>query len=128
VDKVGDVFHALYTAVTESQKTVEGDYIENLNKTYFDKDGKPKTVTVELGEKTVEVPVFSLVPHNALKIAECELDFEVDLNLEGKEAKSCFGKLRKKRMANVRIKFAGCDQAEGLARIGDSLVKKIPTT
>ena len=125
MDKVTDVFNSLYSAVVQAQKEVEGKYIENIDKTYFE-DGKPKTVTVELGEKSVKVPLFSLVPHNALKIAECEIEFEIDLNFD-KQAKGCFSKLRKNKMANVRIKFAGCDQAEGLARIGDGLVKQIPT-
>ena len=125
MDKVTDVFNSLYSAVVQAQKEVEGNYIENINKSYFE-DGKPKTVGVELGGKQVEIPLFSLVPHNALKIAECEIEFEIDLNFD-KEARGCFGKLRKNKMANVKIKFAGCDQAEGLARIGDSLVKQIPT-
>ena len=30
-------------------------------------------------------------------------------------------------MAGVKIKFTGTDQAEGLARVGDNLVKLIPT-
>lgn len=70
MDKVTDVFDSLYSAVVQAQKEVEGKYIENINKSYFE-DGKPKTVTVELGGKSVEIPLFSLVPHNALKIAEC---------------------------------------------------------
>jgi len=125
MDKVSDVFNSLYGAVVEAQKSVEGDYVRNIAEHYF-KDGKPKTIKVELGGKQVEVPVFSLVPHNALKISKCEIDFELDLNFN-KDAVGMFGKLRKKKMANVKITFKGCDQAEGLARIGDSLTKKIPT-
>tara|TARA_R100001463_G_scaffold8962_1_gene27035 strand:- start:2883 stop:3257 length:375 start_codon:yes stop_codon:yes gene_type:complete len=124
MDKVTDVFNSLYSAVVQAQKEVEGKYIENIQQTYFE-DGKPKTIGVVLGGKSVEVPIFSLVPHNALKIAECEIDFEIDLNFN-KEATGCFGKLRKNKMANVKIKFTGCDQAEGLARIGDGLTKIIP--
>jgi len=125
MDKVTDVFDSLYSAVVQAQKEVEGKYIENINKSYFE-DGKPKTVAVELGGKSVEIPLFSLVPHNALKIAECEIEFEIDLNFD-REARGCLSKLRKNKMANVKIKFSGCDQAEGLARIGDGLVKTIPT-
>ena len=125
MDKVTDVFNSLYSAVVQAQKEVEGKYIENIDKSYFE-DGKPKTVAVELGGKQIEIPLFSLVPHNALKIAECEIDFEIDLNFD-KDAKGCLSKLRRNKMANVKIKFAGCDQAEGLARIGDGLVKQIPT-
>tara|TARA_R100001443_G_scaffold43884_1_gene56879 strand:+ start:213 stop:593 length:381 start_codon:yes stop_codon:yes gene_type:complete len=123
--RVVDVFDSLYSAVVEAQKSVEDEYVKNIASKYFD-GSKPKTIKIELGGREVEIPLFSLVPHNALKISECEIDFEIDLNCE-KEAKGLFGKLRKKKMANVRIKFSGCDQAEGLARIGDSLVKEIPT-
>ena len=79
MDKVTDVFNSLYSAVVQAQKEVEGKYIENIDKSYFE-NGKPKTIKVELGGKQVEVPLFSLVPHNALKIAECEINFEIDLN------------------------------------------------
>ena len=84
------------------------------------------TVVVELARTQVEVPLVSLVPDNALESAECEIDFDIDLNFD-KEAKVCLSKLRINKMAIVKIKFAGCDQAEGLARIGDVLVKQIPT-
>jgi hypothetical protein len=30
-------------------------------------------------------------------------------------------------MANVKIKFSSTSQAEGMARVGDNLVKLIPT-
>ena len=63
MDKVTDVFNSLYSAVVQAQKEVEGKYIENINKSYFE-DGKPKTVTVELGGKQIEID-----PHLVLQEA-----------------------------------------------------------
>jgi len=120
-------FDNLYTALVQAQNSVEESTSQRIRDNYFDEEGKPKVVKLNLGGKTVEAPLFTLVPHNSLKIEECEVDLELNLAQDGKECFGCLGKLRKAKMANIKIKFTSTDQAEGLARVGDSLIKLIPT-
>jgi hypothetical protein len=124
---VQNIFDALYTAVVEAQKAVEESHSQNIRKAYFNDDGTPKTVKMVLNGKDFEAPLFTLVPHNSLKIDSCEIDLEINLDHDGDKALGCLGKLRKSKMANVKIKFSSTDQAEGMARVGDNLVKLIPT-
>lgn len=124
---VQNIFDALYTAVVGAQKAVEESHSESIRKAYFNEDGTPKTVKMMLNGKEVEAPLFTLVPHNSLKIDSCEIDLEISLDHDGDKALGCLGKLRKSKMANIKIKFSSTDQAEGMARVGDNLVKLIPT-
>tara|TARA_R100000656_G_scaffold43837_1_gene36177 strand:+ start:272 stop:661 length:390 start_codon:yes stop_codon:yes gene_type:complete len=124
---VQNIFDSLYTAIVEAQKAVEEHHSESIRQSYFDKDGTPKTVKINLNGKEVEAPLFTLVPHNSLKIESCEIDLELNLDHDGDKALGCLGKLRKGQMANIKIKFSSTGQAEGLARVGDNLTKLIPT-
>ena len=122
-----NIFDGIYSAVVHAQKAVEENLSNNVRDGYFNEDGKAKTVKMTLNDKEVEVPLFTLVPHNTLKIDTCEVDLEVNLDHDGEKAIGCLGKLRKSKMANVKIKFSSTSQAEGMARVGDNLVKLIPT-
>tara|TARA_B100000686_G_C16529045_1_gene831338 strand:+ start:558 stop:947 length:390 start_codon:yes stop_codon:yes gene_type:complete len=122
-----NIFDSLYTAVSQAQRAVEEEQSKLFLENYFDKEGNPKIIKMILNGKEVEAPLVTLVPHNPLKISELDIDLEVNLDHDGEKALGCLGKLRKSKMAGVRIKFTGTDQAEGLARVGDNLVKLIPT-
>ena len=124
---VQDIFNSLYSAVVTAQKDVEGSHLTNRILDYFDKDGAPKMANLVLSGKKVEIPLFSLVQHHGLKISEVEIEFEIALDHDNKEAVGDLGKLRNNKMANIKIKFTGTEKAEGLARIGDNLTKLIPT-
>lgn len=129
MDKVNTIFQNLFDAVVAAQKAVEDDYIAELRRDYFDDEGHPKMLGMVLGDgKKVDVPLFTLVPHNALKISEVKINFEVDLGHDEKSGVlGCLGKRRASKMAAVKIKFDGGETPEGLARLGDNLVKLIPT-
>jgi len=124
---VQEIFNSLYSAVVTAQKDVEGSHLSGRILDYFDKEGAPKTATLVLSGKKVEIPLFSLVQHHGLKISEVEIEFEIALDHDNKEAVGDLGKLRDNKMANIKIKFTGTEKAEGLARIGDNLTKLIPT-
>jgi len=122
--KVTELFNELYESICAAQKAVEADYLKQIHETYFE-DGKPKTTKLELNGKSVEIPLFTLVPHHALRIDECSVALEVEIERDKKQGLLAkLGRLRRKRMAKVKIKFKGCDKAEGLARVGDSLVNQ----
>ena len=126
MSKVGYIFNSLYESVTEAQKAVETRHLENVRKQYFTDSGEPKTTPITVGDKTHNIPLYSLTPHHNLIIDEVSIDFEIDLKHGDEGAVGFFGKFKKSKMANITIKFKGTDKAEGWARIGTTLNKQIP--
>ena len=138
-----DIFGGIYSAIVESQNTIEQHYLDEIKKDYFDESCSPKMVRVQLPANDgklhdMDIPAITLVPHHGLKIKEVSLRMKValghkddDEKTEGKGAK--LRKLvsgfrgRSEEMSTIKIKFEGTDPPEGIARIKDSLVKFIPT-
>ena len=149
-NSLDSVFQGIYKSIVEAQNTIEQHYVGEIKEDYFDKDGKPYMVPVQLpngqnGEmKTINIPVITLVPHNGMAIKEVEIEMKVALspgeseeinNSETTKRKpskirSFFTDLSNRNkgseMANIKVKFNGQDAPEGLARIKDSLIKIIP--
>ena len=145
-----DVFQGIYKSIVEAQNTIEQHCVGEIKKDYFDKDGKPYMIPVQLpsganGEmKTVNIPVITLVPHNGMAIKEVEVEMEVALSPGESEEINKSDVTKKKpskikrfltdlsrrnkgsKMAKIKVKFHGQDAPEGIARIKDSLVKIIP--
>ena len=145
-----NVFQGIYKSIVEAQNTVEQHTVGEIKKDYFDEDGKPYMVNVQLpsgagGEmKTVNIPVVTLVPHNGMAIKEVEIEMEVALSPGESEEINKSDVTKKKpskikqfitdlsrrnkgqKMAKIKVKFHGQDTPEGIARIKDSLVKIIP--
>ena len=149
-NSLDNVFQGIYKSIVEAQNTIEQHYVGEIKEDYFDKDGKPYMIPIQLpngpgGEmKTVNIPVITLVPHNGMAIKEVEIDMEVALS-EGEseeinksdathkkssKIKRFFTDLSRRnkgsKMAKIKVKFNGQDAPEGIARIKDSLVKIIP--
>ena len=150
MNSLDNVFQGIYKSIVEAQNTIEQHYIGEIKEDYFDKDGKPYMVPIQLpngqnGEmQTINIPVITLVPHNGMAIKEVEIEMKVAISPGESEAinksettKRKPSKIRKfftdlsnrnkgSEMANIKVKFNGQDAPEGLARIKDSLVKIIP--
>ena len=149
-DSLDSVFQGIYKSIVEAQNTIEQHYVGEVKEDYFDKNGKPYMIPVQLpngdnGElKTVNIPVITLVPHNGMSIKEVEIEMEVALS-QGESEEINKSKTTKKKpskihkfltdlsrrtkgrdMAKIKVKFKGQDAPEGLARIKDSLIKIIP--
>ena len=149
-DSLDNVFQGIYKSIVEAQNTIEQHYIGEIKEDYFDKDGKPYMIAVQLphgagGElQTINIPVITLVPHNGMAIKEVEIDMEVALSPGESEEINKSDSTHKKpskikrfltdlsrrnkgqKMAKIKVKFHGQDAPEGIARIKDSLVKIIP--
>ena len=145
-----DVFQGIHKSIVEAQNTIEQHCVGEIKKDYFDKDGKPYMIPVQLpngtnGEmKTVNIPIVTLVPHNGMAIKEVEIEMEVALstgeseeinnsdttNKKPSKIKRFFTDLSRRnkgsKMAKIKVKFNGQETPEGIARIKDSLVKIIP--
>ena len=149
-NSLDNVFQGIYKSIVEAQNTIEQHYIGEIKEDYFDKDGKPYMIDVQLphgngGElKTINIPVITLVPHNGMAIKEVEVEMEVALSHGESEEINKSDATKKKpsrikrfitdlsrrnkgsKMAKIKVKFHGQDAPEGIARIKDSLVKIIP--
>ena len=149
-NSLDNVFQGIYKSIVEAQNTIEQHYIGEIKEDYFDKDGKPYMIPVQLpsgtnGEmKTVNIPVITLVPHNVMAIKEVEIEMEVALSQGESEEINKSDATHKKpskikrfltdlsrrnkgsKMAKIKVKFHGQDAPEGIARIKDSHVKIIP--
>ena len=149
-NSLDNVFQGIYKSIVEAQNTVEQHTVGEIKKDYFDKDGKPYMIPVQLpsgtnGEmKTVNIPVVTLVPHNGMAIKEVEIEMEVALsegeleeinnsdttNKKPSRIKQFLTDLSRRnkgsKMAKIKVKFNGQETPEGIARIKDSLVKLIP--
>ena len=149
-NSLDNVFQGIYKSIVEAQNTIEQHYIGEIKEDYFDKDGKPYMIEVQLphgtgGEmKTINIPLITLVPHNGMAIKEVEIEMKVALSPGESEEINKSDVTKKKpskikrfltdlsrrnkgqRMAKIKVKFHGQDAPEGIARIKDSLVKIIP--
>ena len=149
-NSLDNVFQGIYKSIVEAQNTIEQHYIGEIKEDYFDKDGKPYMIDVQLphgagGElQTINIPVITLVPHNGMAIKEVEIEMEVGLsegefeeinnsdttNKKPSRIKRFLTDLSRRnkgsKMAKIKVKFHGQDAPEGIARIKDSLVKIIP--
>jgi hypothetical protein len=149
-NSLDSVFQGIYKSIVEAQNTIEQHYVGEVKEDYFDKNGKPYMIPVQLpngdnGElKTINIPLITLVPHNGMSIKEVEIEMEVALS-QGESEEINKSKTTKKKpskihkfltdlsrrtkgrdMAKIKVKFNGQDAPEGLARIKDSLIKIIP--
>ena len=141
-----EIFRSIYSSVVEAQNTIEQHYLGEVTEDYFDEDGSPKMILLQLpgsdGKmREVNIPAISLVPHYGLAIDEVSVEMKVKLSTsdEDKETKgNKKGKVRKilsdfsnreggKELATIIVKFKGKEPPEGLARIKDNLIKIIPT-
>tara|TARA_Y100001973_G_C5129942_1_gene297188 strand:- start:317 stop:775 length:459 start_codon:yes stop_codon:yes gene_type:complete len=149
-NSLDSVFQGIYKSIVEAQNTIEQHYVGEIKEDYFDKDGNPYMIPIQLpaGDsgklKTVNIPVITLVPHNGMAIKEVEIEMKVALSPGESEEinnntvtekkpsiiRSFFTDLSNRNkgseMAKIRVKFNGQDAPEGLARIKDSLIKIIP--
>lgn len=115
------LFSGIYESILDAQKEVEETFVKNVFNTYFDDLGKPKTIQIDLAGKKTDVPYFTLVPHNNLKISE--VNFEMEIKLDTNNS----GFLNKvlnsnKNNAKLNIKFSEIDKTEAIARINNLLI------
>ena len=129
---------SLYRSTMMAQQKVEELHIKNFVTRYFDKDGKPNFVSIDLPTNdndgttsvSVDVPLLTLAHSNYLNIKELEMEFEVELghfedvdddNISAKV--SCVGG---KNIAKVRLSFVSDVPPEGISKIRDELNKVLP--
>ena len=139
-DKTAKTFNQLvrsiYRSTIMAQRKVDEQVVEHFIDRYFDKDGHPNLVTLNLpthdGDPVqVDVPLITLTHGNHLNIKELEIDFEVELghleDVDGDHISAAVTSVNGKRMAKVKIKLDSEHPPEGIARIRQEMVKQLPS-
>lgn len=143
-----DLAQSCTQAIIQAHKASEEQHL-NILERFFDQDGEnriAKTVTMkvpsqrggETGDTSIEVPLISLVPFNSLTISEVELEFLASMaSIDAKESDTP-GDIKlnvgggggilgtKKNNVKVKIKMRGTNPPEGVIRVNDNIVKRIP--
>jgi len=129
---------SLYRSTMMAQQKVEELHIQNFITKYFDEDGHPNFVTIELPTNdhdgstnvSVDVPLLTLAHQSYLNIKELEMEFEVELgHIEDIEDDNISAKVNSvdgRNMAKVKLSFNSEDPPEGIAKIRQELNKVLP--
>jgi len=153
------LFQSLHRAVVQATRVAQEASLKALRRDYFqpvlDDDGKPtdtwepKTLKMVLphvdGEAITpveyDVPLFSLVKHQAMVIDTLRMEFEVELNgldslaqADDEEgdgpvvaASTPAGTFSRKTIAKVEMTFKGDDPPEGTMRLNDKILTTFPS-
>jgi hypothetical protein len=133
-NRLESVFNALYDAVVSAQRAVELQHLNAINEYYFDKDGNPKTIALNLPSESgkmqlQDIPLLTLTRNDSLAIDTVKVKMSVELG-DDEEDDGILSSLTRRHdkrssMAEMTIKFKGTAPPEGLARIDDKLIKTI---
>lgn len=119
---IKSLFKGLQQSILEAQSEIEEQHAKTIFNTYFENEGTPKMIELEIGGKKTSVPLFTLLPHNSLKMSEVQLEMDVKLD---KDSNSLLNRVlfNTKTNAHLSIKFTGDKMPEGIARINNMLTK-----
>lgn len=134
-------------AVIQAHKASEEQHLSILER-FFDMDGDqrvPKMVAMKVSRQqgadatdtTIEVPLISLVPFNSLMISDVEIEFHASLASVSPSEAGKPGDIQlnvggsgvlgsRKNNVRVSIKMRGTNPPEGLVRVNDNIIKRIP--
>lgn len=139
-NKVAKTFNQLvrsiYRSTIMAQRKVDEQVVEHFIDRFFDEDGKPNVVTLNLpthdGDPIqVDVPLITLTNGNHLAIKELEIEFEVELghfdSADNEDITAAVTTVNGKKMANVKIKLNADHPPEGVSRIRQEMIKQLPS-
>lgn len=145
-----DLIKSLKSAVINASKVLETSNINSIHD-YFDDDGTPKTLPIKVGDKTSQVPLYTLINQQNLNISELEISFQTKLfsdRMSGSNEVSgsmdddsgtppvsgSNGSLlcdihspqqcQDGGYANIKMTFKMGDKPESVSRINDMLIQK----
>jgi hypothetical protein len=73
-----DLIKSLKSSIINASKVLETSNIDSIHN-YFDADGTPKTLPIKIGDKTSQVPLYTLINQQNLNISELEISFQTKL-------------------------------------------------
>jgi len=138
-----DLIKSLKSAVINASKVLETTNINTIHD-YFNDDGTPKTLPIKVGDKTSQIPLYTLINSQNLNISELEISFQTKLfsdrmtNESGSLAADVSGsadpsglycdihdpkKSQDTGSATIKMTFKMGDKPEAVSRINDMLIQ-----
>ena len=124
---IEELVSGLLEAALTAQHISERQHINSL-RNYFDDKGNPKTTTVQIGEKSINVPLYILADHSSIGLDKLDVEFEArllfgdDENKVSNLKKSLLGIFKKKGHKN-NIKEIRVDSDYNPDNIGAAKIK-----
>ena len=124
---IEELVSGLLEAALTAQHISERQHINSL-RNYFDDKGNPKTTTVQIGEKSMNVPLYILADHSSIGLDKLDVEFEArlifgdDENKVSNLKKSLLGIFKKKGHKN-NIKEIRVDSDYNPDNIGAAKIK-----
>jgi len=147
---IEELVSGLLEAALVAQNISERQHINSLLN-YFDEKGNPKTTTLQVGDKSLNIPLYILADHSSIGLDKLDIEFEARLLFgdEYKEVsnlkKSLLGIFKKKGFENnikgihvdsghnpnnvgaakIKVSFKADKKPEMVSRIIDSYISKM---
>lgn len=107
-----DILRGLQNAVSGAQDMLQAYQLHNLS-AFWNQDGTPMAQKVKLGDKDVEVPLLTLVPHSQLAMEDVVVKFKTRIGSGDTD------------VMDVTIRFKTKETPEAVARLMDEYNKLI---
>ena len=138
-----DILKGLQHAINSAQDMLQAQQIQGLMRFWSANDGNPLTQKVKVGERELDVPLMTLVPHSHLEMDDVEIKFKAKI---GDIASHSFAdklqngqeltradlqmemdgiKATDNDVMEITIRFKSKETPEGVARLTDEYNKLI---
>jgi hypothetical protein len=147
---VEELVSGLLEAALVASNISERQHINTLRQ-YFDDDGNPKTTSVKIREKDIEIPLYILADHSSIGLDSLDIEFEANLNFGDTHAsklkQSLLGIFKKKDYKNevkeiyvdnsshsssgrakIKVKFKNDSKPEMVSRLVDAYIQTMDTS
>jgi len=124
---IEELVSGLLEAALVAQNISERQHINSLLN-YFDEKGNPKTTTLQVGDKSLDVPLYILADHSSIGLDKLDIEFDARLLFGENEKevsslkKSLLGIFKKKGFQN-NIKGIHVDSGHNPSNIGAAKIK-----
>lgn len=139
---LSDILKGIQQAVSSSVAMLQAQQVNNLSR-FWMKGGQPVTQKVQVGNREVDVPLFTLVPHSNLEMEDVEIKFKARIGdvipdrIENVGADNQpvthadlqmslqTGRIHPKDVMEITVRFKIKDTPEGVSRLLDEYNKHL---
>lgn len=105
---MSDILKGIQYAINSVQDMLHAQQVQNLLKFWQKEDGSPVTQNILIGERELEVPLMSLVPHSHLEMDNVEIKFKAKIgDVEHQSISNKHGDNEGLSLANLKMEVDG---------------------
>ena len=145
--QIEELVSGLLEAAIVAKQISERQHINALSN-YFDDKGQPITTDVQVGDKKITIPYYSIADHSSIGLDEMEIEFDARLGFDTRKGpsalkKSLLGKFKGSKKykhlvknievdhahnpnniacAKIKVKFKKDETPEAVSRLVDSYI------